>query len=74
VADCPSQELRQRLASPATKAEALQLVQALQRYLAEYSGLMRVRLAAAGAVLEIVDLGGGLTPGQAAALQNRAMR
>eukprot|EP00887_Chlorella_sp_A99_P000811 scaffold5.g811.t1 len=71
--DMPPLEFERQLAHPATKAGAAELVRGLQGLLASYCGLMRVRLAARGAALEVCDLPGALGGAEAAALQARAM-
>ncbi|GAB4816827.1 hypothetical protein N2152v2_003873 [Parachlorella kessleri] len=71
--DCGPRELKQRLSNPDTKQEAMEQVKALQRHLANFSGLMQVQLAAPGATLEVLDLIGALSPAQVAALQARCM-
>ena len=72
-ADCPPQALQAQLADPATKPAAMAAVQALQRHLDKFAGLMAVVLPAPGAMLEVQDLGaGGLSAEQAAALHHRA--
>lgn len=74
-ADCPPQQLKAQLADPATRPAAMELVKALQRHLSQFCGLMAVVFPAPGTALEVRDLGDGpLSPAQAAALQQRAMR
>ena len=69
----PAPEFQRQLADPATRAQTTQLALLLQRELASYCGLMRLRLGAPGQPVEVLDLPGALSATAAAALWARAM-
>ena len=70
----PSPEFQRQLADPATRAQTTQLALLLQRELASYCGLMRLRLGAPGQPVEVLDLPGALSATAAAALWTRVGR
>lgn len=60
------------LADPARRGHAAELAKGLQQLMASYSGLMEVQLPSPGQRLEVTNLLGDMTGGQAEAFQRRA--